>query len=43
MLNFLTAVYIFILYYFQVLPERTHPEVTMNSASGFLLTGYVLK
>ncbi|KAL0895827.1 hypothetical protein ABMA27_011858 [Loxostege sticticalis] len=28
---------------YQVLPERTHPEVTMNSASGFLLTGYVLK
>ncbi|XP_013195399.2 tRNA (adenine(58)-N(1))-methyltransferase non-catalytic subunit TRM6 [Amyelois transitella] len=28
---------------YQVLPERTHPEVTMNCSSGFLLTGYVLK
>ncbi|XP_028164460.1 tRNA (adenine(58)-N(1))-methyltransferase non-catalytic subunit TRM6 [Ostrinia furnacalis] len=28
---------------YQVLPDRTHPEVMMNSASGFLLTGYVLK
>jgi len=25
---------------FQVLPERTHPEVWMSSRSGFLLTGY---
>ncbi|KAM3966572.1 tRNA methyltransferase 6 non-catalytic subunit [Aphomia sociella] len=28
---------------YQVLPERTHPEVMMNGSSGFLLTGYVLK
>ncbi|XP_049887964.1 tRNA (adenine(58)-N(1))-methyltransferase non-catalytic subunit TRM6 [Pectinophora gossypiella] len=28
---------------YQVLPERTHPEVMMNNQSGFLLTGYVLK
>ncbi|XP_063386801.1 tRNA (adenine(58)-N(1))-methyltransferase non-catalytic subunit TRM6 [Cydia fagiglandana] len=28
---------------YQVLPDRTHPEVMMNGASGFLLTGYVLK
>lgn len=28
---------------FQVLPDRTHPEVTMNASSGFLLSGYVLK
>ncbi|XP_026725931.1 tRNA (adenine(58)-N(1))-methyltransferase non-catalytic subunit TRM6 [Trichoplusia ni] len=28
---------------YQVLPERTHPEVTMNGASGYLLSGYVLK
>ncbi|XP_034841233.1 tRNA (adenine(58)-N(1))-methyltransferase non-catalytic subunit TRM6 isoform X2 [Maniola hyperantus] len=28
---------------YQILPERTHPEVTMNGSSGFLLTGYVLK
>lgn len=30
-------------YSFQVLPDRTHPEVMMNNASGFLLSGYVLK
>ncbi|XP_047992156.1 tRNA (adenine(58)-N(1))-methyltransferase non-catalytic subunit TRM6 [Leguminivora glycinivorella] len=28
---------------YQVLPDRTHPEVMMNGASGFILTGYVLK
>ncbi|XP_075986330.1 tRNA methyltransferase 6 non-catalytic subunit [Anticarsia gemmatalis] len=28
---------------YQVLPERTHPEVTMNTSSGFLLSGYILK
>ncbi|KAG6447618.1 tRNA (adenine(58)-N(1))-methyltransferase non-catalytic subunit TRM6 [Manduca sexta] len=28
---------------YQVLPERTHPEVMMNGASGFLLSGYILK
>ncbi|XP_026763922.2 tRNA (adenine(58)-N(1))-methyltransferase non-catalytic subunit TRM6 [Galleria mellonella] len=28
---------------YQVLPERTHPEVMMNGSSGFLLTGYILK
>ncbi|XP_035430800.2 tRNA (adenine(58)-N(1))-methyltransferase non-catalytic subunit TRM6 [Spodoptera frugiperda] len=28
---------------YQVLPDRTHPEVTMNASSGFLLSGYVLK
>ncbi|XP_072936156.1 tRNA (adenine(58)-N(1))-methyltransferase non-catalytic subunit TRM6 [Epargyreus clarus] len=28
---------------YQILPERTHPEVTMNSSGGFLLTGYILK
>uniref|UniRef100_S4NT16 tRNA (adenine(58)-N(1))-methyltransferase non-catalytic subunit TRM6 n=1 Tax=Pararge aegeria TaxID=116150 RepID=S4NT16_9NEOP len=28
---------------YQILPERTHPEVMMNGSSGFLLTGYVLK
>ncbi|XP_032530018.2 tRNA (adenine(58)-N(1))-methyltransferase non-catalytic subunit TRM6 [Danaus plexippus] len=28
---------------YQILPERTHPEVMMNSSSGFLLTGYVLQ
>ncbi|GBP12114.1 tRNA (adenine(58)-N(1))-methyltransferase non-catalytic subunit TRM6 [Eumeta japonica] len=28
---------------YQVLPERTHPDVTMNASSGFLLSGYVLK
>lgn len=27
---------------YQVLPDRTHPEVTMNASSGFLLSGYVL-
>ncbi|KOB77953.1 tRNA (Adenine-N(1)-)-methyltransferase non-catalytic subunit TRM6 [Operophtera brumata] len=26
-----------------VLPERTHPEVAMNGASGFILSGYILK
>ncbi|KAL4706859.1 hypothetical protein ACJJTC_010093 [Scirpophaga incertulas] len=28
--------------HYQVLPERTHPEVMMNGASGFLLSGYVI-
>lgn len=28
---------------YQILPDRTHPEVNMNAASGFLLSGYVLK
>lgn len=28
---------------YQVLPERTHPDVMMNGASGFLLSGYILK
>ncbi|XP_023946339.2 tRNA (adenine(58)-N(1))-methyltransferase non-catalytic subunit TRM6 [Bicyclus anynana] len=28
---------------YQILHERTHPEVMMNGSSGFLLTGYVLK
>ncbi|XP_041973654.1 tRNA (adenine(58)-N(1))-methyltransferase non-catalytic subunit TRM6 [Aricia agestis] len=28
---------------YQILPERTHPEVMMNNSSGFLLTGYILK
>ncbi|CAK1548304.1 unnamed protein product [Leptosia nina] len=28
---------------YQILPERTHPEVLMNGSSGFLLTGYILK
>ncbi|KAJ2946741.1 hypothetical protein O0L34_g12801 [Tuta absoluta] len=28
---------------YQVLPERTHPEVMMNNQSGFLLTGYIVK
>ncbi|XP_021183089.3 tRNA (adenine(58)-N(1))-methyltransferase non-catalytic subunit TRM6 [Helicoverpa armigera] len=28
---------------YQVLPDRTHPDVLMNASSGFLLTGYVLK
>ncbi|XP_038209376.1 tRNA (adenine(58)-N(1))-methyltransferase non-catalytic subunit TRM6 [Zerene cesonia] len=28
---------------YQVLSERTHPEVTMNGSSGFLLSGYILK
>ncbi|CAB3238543.1 unnamed protein product [Arctia plantaginis] len=28
---------------YQVLPERTHPEVTMNGSSGFLLSGYIFK
>ncbi|KAJ8734108.1 hypothetical protein PYW07_014659 [Mythimna separata] len=27
---------------YQVLPDRTHPEVMMNASSGFLLSGYVL-
>ncbi|KAI5637334.1 gcd10p family domain-containing protein [Phthorimaea operculella] len=29
--------------HYQVLPERTHPEVMMNNQSGFLLTGYIVK
>lgn len=28
---------------YQILPDRTHPEVNMNGSSGFLLSGYVLK
>uniref|UniRef100_A0A2A4K145 tRNA (adenine(58)-N(1))-methyltransferase non-catalytic subunit TRM6 n=1 Tax=Heliothis virescens TaxID=7102 RepID=A0A2A4K145_HELVI len=28
---------------YQVLPDRTHPDVLMNASSGFLLSGYVLK
>ncbi|XP_050359029.1 tRNA (adenine(58)-N(1))-methyltransferase non-catalytic subunit TRM6 [Nymphalis io] len=28
---------------YQILPERTHPEVMMNGSSGFLLSGYILK
>ncbi|KAJ0181113.1 hypothetical protein K1T71_003198 [Dendrolimus kikuchii] len=28
---------------YQILPDRTHPEVMMNGASGFLLSGYILK
>ncbi|XP_067644995.1 tRNA (adenine(58)-N(1))-methyltransferase non-catalytic subunit TRM6-like [Eurosta solidaginis] len=26
--------------YYQILPNRTHPEVNMNGNSGYLLTGY---
>lgn len=28
---------------YQILPNRTHPEVNMSGNSGFLLTGYTLK
>ncbi|CAK1599686.1 unnamed protein product [Parnassius mnemosyne] len=28
---------------YQILPERTHPEVMMNGSGGFLLSGYILK
>ncbi|XP_026484882.2 tRNA (adenine(58)-N(1))-methyltransferase non-catalytic subunit TRM6 [Vanessa tameamea] len=28
---------------YQILPDRTHPEVMMNGSSGFLLSGYILK
>ncbi|XP_068628566.1 tRNA (adenine(58)-N(1))-methyltransferase non-catalytic subunit TRM6 isoform X2 [Battus philenor] len=28
---------------YQILPERTHPEVMMNNGGGFLLSGYMLK
>lgn len=27
---------------YQILPNRTHPEVNMNANSGYLLTGYTL-
>lgn len=29
--------------HYQVLPNRTHPEVTMSGNSGFLLTGYTIQ
>ncbi|XP_017494433.1 PREDICTED: tRNA (adenine(58)-N(1))-methyltransferase non-catalytic subunit TRM6 [Rhagoletis zephyria] len=28
--------------YYQILPNRTHPEVNMNGNSGYLLTGYTI-
>ncbi|XP_013166651.1 PREDICTED: tRNA (adenine(58)-N(1))-methyltransferase non-catalytic subunit TRM6 isoform X1 [Papilio xuthus] len=28
---------------YQILPERTHPEVTMDNGGGFLLSGYIFK
>lgn len=28
---------------YQILPNRTHPEVNMSGNSGYLLTGYTLK
>ena len=32
-------VHVFLISWFQVLPARTHPEITMNSTGGYLLTG----
>ncbi|XP_053958454.1 tRNA (adenine(58)-N(1))-methyltransferase non-catalytic subunit TRM6 [Anastrepha ludens] len=29
--------------YYQILPNRTHPEVNMNGNSGYLLTGYTIE
>lgn len=28
--------------YYQILPNRTHPEVNMNGNSGYLLSGYTI-